>query len=62
MATKPKTVFCYPEHPPRNQFHPLGGDIVPAEKRWHMLILISRQGQSCLLQEFQPFYQYIIAK
>lgn len=33
---------------PKNQFHPLGGDIVPVENGWPMLILISRQGMDMI--------------
>lgn len=34
--------------PPKNPFHPLGGDIAPVENGWPMLILISRQGMDMI--------------
>jgi len=54
-VTISKTGFTTPNHPPKNQFHPLGGDIVPAENTRHMLIPISRQGADMPLARIPVF-------
>lgn len=51
VVTVSKSVFYYPQLP----FHPLGGDIVPVETTWHMLILLSRQGADTLPARIPAF-------